>query len=203
MLPSTFITFLDINTSSPVLGFFQPPSQCHSPDLLSMKFFHPSRRSGPRYVPAVGCALFMPAVGYALFMPAVGYALFMPAVGYALFMPAVGYALLTCCGSALLASFHQDHPSVHVSAFTLSCVRSPASLFCECVSLAPRAPYTLWCLGSPRACVVHVLTHVLSSARFTCCAWSGVTQHHSLPSPPRAARVEGVVSRLVVNSDMP
>ena len=27
------------------------------------------------------------------------------------------------------------------------------------------------------------------------CVWSGCTQHHSLPSPPRAARVEGVVSR--------
>ena len=63
--------------------------------------------------------------------------------------------------------------------------------------------FAVWCLGSPRACVVHVLTHVFSSARFTCCAWSGVTQHHSLPSPPRAARVEGVVSRLVVNSAMP
>ena len=71
-----------------------------------------------------------------------GYALVLPAVGYALFLPAVGYALLTRCGSALLASCHQDHPSVRVSGFTLSCVRSPASLFCECVSLVPRAPYT-------------------------------------------------------------
>ena len=35
------------------------------------------------------------------------------------------------------------------------------------------------------------------------CVWSGCTQHHSLPSPPRAARVEGVVFRLVVNSAMP
>ena len=65
----------------------------------------------------------------------------------------------TRCGSALLpASFHQDHPSVHVSGFTLSCVRSPASLFCECVSLAPQARYTpsfaVWCLGLSRACAV-------------------------------------------------
>ena len=52
--------------------------------------------------------------------------------------------------------------------------------------------FAVWCLGLPRACVVHVLNHVFSSARFfTCCAWSGVTQHHSLSSPPRAARVEG------------
>ena len=35
------------------------------------------------------------------------------------------------------------------------------------------------------------------------CVWSGCTQHHSLPSPPHAARVEGVVFRLVVNSAMP
>ena len=34
--------------------------------LLSVNFCHPSRRCGPRYVPAVGYALFMPAVGYAL-----------------------------------------------------------------------------------------------------------------------------------------
>ena len=27
------------------------------------------------------------------------------------------------------------------------------------------------------------------------CVWFGCTQHHSLPSPPRAARVEGVVFR--------
>ena len=35
------------------------------------------------------------------------------------------------------------------------------------------------------------------------CVWFGCTRHHSLPSPPRAARVEGVVFRLVVNSAMP
>ena len=41
--------------------------------------------------------------------------------GSALFMPAVGYALFTSCRSALppaksalLASFHQNHPSVHI-----------------------------------------------------------------------------------------
>ena len=158
-------------------------------------------------------------------------------------MPAVGPLFSPAVGPLFLASFHQDHPSVHVySGCCLElCSLSPASLFCECVSLAPRAPYTpsfaVWCLGLSRACAlllrsswhsmsrsrtpsswhsmalqrrfptscspVHVLTHVFSFARFTCCAWSGVTQHHSLPSPPRAARVEGVVSRLVVNSAMP
>ena len=51
MLPSTFVTFVDINTSLPVLGFFQPPS------ITSF---------WSRYVPAVGYALLMPAVGYAL-----------------------------------------------------------------------------------------------------------------------------------------
>ena len=45
----------------------------------------------------------------------------------------------------------------------------------------------------PTSCSpVHVLTHVFSSV------WFGCTQHHSLPSPPRAARVEGVVSRALV-----
>ena len=60
----------------------------------------------------------------------------------------------------------------------------------------------------PTSCSpVHVLTHVFSFARsFTCCAWLRVVwlwQHHSLPSPPRAARVEGVDFRLVVYSAMP
>ena len=35
------------------------------------------------------------------------------------------------------------------------------------------------------------------------CVWSGCAQHHSLPSPPRAARVEGADFRLVVYSAMP
>ena len=41
----------------------------------------------------------------------------------------------------------QDHPSVHVSDFTLSCVCSPASLFCECVSLVipASAVHTVCC----------------------------------------------------------
>ena len=78
---------------------------------------------------------------------------------------------------------------------------SLASLFCECVSLAPRAP----CTHRLRSVVpwfvkgLHVLTHVFSSVRFfTCCSCSGGTPHHSLPSSPRAARVEGVASRALV-----
>ena len=46
-LSSTFVTFLDTHISSSALGFF-----------LSVIFCHPSRRSGPRYVPAIGYALF-------------------------------------------------------------------------------------------------------------------------------------------------
>ena len=74
------------------------------------------------------------------------------------FCPAVGYALFTSCRSALLASFHLDHPSVRVYPV---CWRT-------------RAPYTpsfaVWCLGLSRACVVstscspvHVLTHVFAA----------------------------------------
>ena len=73
---------------------------------------------------------------------------------------------------------------------------------CECVSLAPRAP----CTHRLRSVVpwfvkgLHVLTHVFSSVRFfTCCSWSGGTPHHSLSSPPPAARVEVVVSRALVH----
>ena len=121
---------------------------------------------------------------------------------------------------------------------------------CECVSLAPRAPYTpsfaVWCLGLSRACVLLLRSswHSMSRSRSSWhsmsrspwhgspaslsdelfarpradprvlfphassraargCVWFGCTQHHSLPSPPRAPRVEGVVFRLVVNSAMP
>ena len=42
-LPHTFVTFIDFDTSSPVLGFFQPSSPV-------VTFF----------LPAVGCALFYP-----------------------------------------------------------------------------------------------------------------------------------------------
>ena len=127
MLPSTFVTFWDTNTSSPFLGFFQPPSQCHSPGLLSMNFCHLSRRSGTRYVPAVGC--FLTRCGSALFMPAVGYALF----------TSCRSALLTRCGSALLASFHQDHPSVHVhSGIWLELCSLPRRRCFASASVSPR-----------------------------------------------------------------
>ena len=126
MLPSTFVTFLDTHISSPVLGFFQPPSQCHSPCLLRMIFCRPSRRSGPCYVPAVGYVLFLPAVG-PLFSCLLLAMLFLPAVGplfYPLWVRSFSF-------------FSRIHPSVHVSDFTSSCVCSPASLFCECVRSRP------------------------------------------------------------------
>ena len=69
-LPSTFVTFMDINTSSPVLGFFQSP--CYP------------------------CVRVCPAVGYALLLPAVGCAL-LQAVG-PLFSTRCGSALLPAVG---------------------------------------------------------------------------------------------------------
>ena len=80
----------------------------------------------------------------------------------------------------------------------MSCACSPASLFCECVSLAPRAPYTLssavWCLGLSRACAVYVLTHVFSSrtlpsrAARGCVVWLYSTPLAPLPSARCACR---------------
>ena len=125
-VPSTFVTFIDFDTSSPVLGFFQPQSKCHSSCLSSMLTCHSSRRSGPTSI----------TVFWILSES-------LPAVGYPLFMPAIGYALFTSCGSALLASFHQDHSSVRihpVCCFEL-CLLSGVAV-CECVNLVPRAPYT-------------------------------------------------------------
>ena len=54
----------------------------------------------------------------------------------------------------------------------------------------------------PRADPCVLFPHASSRAARGC-VWSGCTQHHSLPSPPRVARVEGVVFRLVVNFAMP
>ena len=100
--------------------------------------------------------------------------------GSALFMPAVGYALFTSCRSALLPAvgplfwflfIRIIHLFTFTQASSLSCVRSPASLFCECVSLAPRAPYTpsfaVWCLGLSRACAVLLRSswHSMSRSR--------------------------------------
>ena len=125
-----------------------------------------------------------------------GSALFMPAVGYDLFTSCTS-ASSTDCRSALSASFHQDHPSVQVSVFTLSCVRSPASLFYECVSLAPRAPYTpsfaVWCLGLSRACAAllrsswHSMSRLRSSWHFMSRSpwYSMVFQRHCPRADPR------------------
>ena len=88
----------------------------------------------------------------------------------------------------LLASCHQDHPSVRVhpvQSADLSCAHSPASLLAS-ASISPRerrthTVFAVWCLGSSRACggstscsPVHVLTHVFSSVRFLhvlCVVW--------------------------------
>ena len=51
-LLSTFVTFMDIDTSSPVLGFFQPQSQCRSSCLQLAMLFSPA--VGPLFLPAVG-----------------------------------------------------------------------------------------------------------------------------------------------------
>ena len=92
-LSYTFVSFIDFDTSSPVLGFFQPPSQRHSPCPLGMLSCHPSRRSEPTSI-TVFWILFesLPAVGYAL-LPAVG-PLFSPAVSplfYPLWVRSFGF----------------------------------------------------------------------------------------------------------------
>ena len=217
---------MDINTSSPVLCFFQPSSQCRSPCV--------------RVCPAVGYALLLPAVGYALFLACSWLCSFtscrsalLPAVGplfYPLWVRSFGFF---SSGSSI-CSFHP------VCCLEL-CSLSPASLFAS-ASVSPHerrahTVFAVWCLGLSRACVlllrsswhsmsrspwhsmalqcrfptscspVHVLTHVFSFARFfTCCAWLRVVWLYPTPlapSPPRAARVEGVVFWLVVNSAMP
>ena len=78
------------------------------------------------------------------------------------------------CGSALLASFHQDHPSVRVHPVgcleLLSCTRSPASLFAS-ASVSPRErrtpSFAVWCLGLSRACVLLLRSswHSMSRSR--------------------------------------
>ena len=104
-----------------------------------------------------GSALFYP-LWVRSFLPAVG-PLFSTRCGSALFYP-LWVRSFTSCRSALSASFHSGSSicSRSTQASGLSCVRTPASLFCECVCLAPRAPYTpsfaVWCLGLSRACAV-------------------------------------------------
>ena len=141
----------------------------------------------------------------------------MPAVGYALLMPAVGYALL--------ASFHQDHPSVHVhSGFWLELCSLPGvavlrvrqsrpastvhTVFCSVVPwfvkglrcslavvMALHEPLAIFmALHESLAMALHGFPASLS----TC--WPTCSLSHA---PSRAARVEGVDFRLVVNSAMP
>ena len=134
-------------------------------------------------------------------------------------MPAVGYALLhACCGlrSSYQLWVRSFLPAVgplfwflfiriiHLfefhSGFWLELCSFPGVAVCECVNLAPRAPYppssAVWCLGLSRACVistscspVHVLTHVF--------AVRGLVSPRTTRSPPlhTAVCVEGVVSR--------
>ena len=123
----------------------------------------------------------------------------MPAVGYAL-LTSCRSALFTHCGSALLASFHQDHSSVRlhpVCCFEL-CLLSGVAV-CECVNLAPRAPYTHhlrsvvpWFVKGLRW-FDELFARPRADPRVRC-AWFGVTQNHSLPSSLHVC-VEGAVSR--------
>ena len=103
-------------------------------------------------------------------MPAVGCAL-LPAVG-PLFYPLwvrsstrCGSALPPRCGSALLASFHQDHLSV---LFTQSGCLEPLLTFSGvrcCLRVRQSRPtsavhtpsFAVWCLGLSRACAVLLL----------------------------------------------
>ena len=88
---------------------------------------------------------------------------------------------LRCSSLAVVMALHEP--------LTMALHGSPASLSDELFA-RPRA--------DPRVLFPHA-----SSRAARGCMWFGCTQHHSLPSPPRAARVEGVVFRLVVNSAMP
>ena len=174
MLPSTFVIFLDTNTSSSGLGFL--------PTSIAMNFCHSSRRSGPRYVPAVGYALISPAVGPLFSCLLLAMLFFLPA------------ALLPAVGPLFYHLFH-EHPSVDVLGFTLSRVRSPASLFCECVSLAPRAPYTpsfaVWCLGLSRACAVLLRSSWHSMGRLRS-SWHSMSRSpwHSMVFQRRCPRAD-------------
>ena len=124
---------------------------------------------------------------------------FLPAVGYAL-LPAVGPLFSTRCGSALFTSFHQDHSParIHpVCCFEL-CLLSGIAV-CECVNLAPRAPYTHhlrsvvpWFVKGLRW-FDELFARPRADPRVRC-AWFGVIQNHSLPSSLHVC-VEGVVSR--------
>ena len=108
------------------------------------------------------CSFVLPAVGCAL----------LPAVG-PLFHP-LWVRSSTRCGSALLASFHQDHPSVRVHPVgcleLLSCTGSPTSLFAS-ASVSPRErrtpSFAVWCLGLSRACVLLLRSswHSMSRSR--------------------------------------
>ena len=98
-----------------------------------------------------------------------------------------GLGLSRACAVLLLRSSWHSMSRSRSSWHSMN--RSPASLSDELFA-RPRA--------DPRVLFPHA-----SSRAARGCVWFGCTQHHSLPSPPRAARVEGVVFRLVVNSAMP
>ena len=66
-------------------------------------------------------------------------------------MPAVGYALFTSCRPALLASFHQDRPSVHVhSGFWLELCSLPGVAVLRVRQSRPAsAVHTVFCSVVP------------------------------------------------------
>ena len=98
---------------------------------------------------------------------------------------------LRCSSLAVVMALHEPLAVVMAlhEPLAMALHGSPASLSDELFA-RPRA--------DPRVLFPHA-----SSRAARGCVWFGCTQHHSLPSPPRAARVEGVVFRLVVNSAMP
>ena len=161
---------------------------------MTLSFCHPSRSSG--LVTCLQLAMLFSCLLLAM-----------------LFSPAVGPLFCTSCRSALWVSFHQDHPSVRVHPVCWR-TRSPGVAVCECVNLAPRAPYTHhlrsvvpWFVKGLRW-FDELCARPRADPRVRC-AWSGVTQNHSLPSPSHGCVCRGrclqssVLRGMVVNSAVP
>ena len=157
-----------------------------------MNFCHPSRRSGPCYVPAVGYALLLPAVG-PLFSPAVGPLFSVIHHGVLDLRRRRLLVDSPLSSTELLASCLQHHPVLS------SCTRSPASLLAS--ASVSRAPYphrlrsvVPWFVKGLR-CLDELFARPRADPRVSCCTWSGGLPAPLAPVPPHAARVEGVVSR--------
>ena len=158
---------------------------------------------------------FFPAVG-PLFIPAVGplFSFFCgdlrPFISLSQctgFFASVSTILSSSFLSAGLTSGSSVTSSCHVT--LLSCVRSPASLLCECVKLTPRAPNSHHlCSVMPRSCqglrcfdelFTRPRAHprVLLCTLLTCCAWpAGLTS--STPLVLRMLCVEVFDSRALL-----